>query len=144
MLPAPKTDSREHFMRLYRDLYEHAYFLEESLGRLLKREKIDRTQLENHLSQMIEAIGRSGKDHLTLTFTRRGKKKHSDTFHNDMVRVTKVVRNQAGVLLKTSFLAEKSDPGLEFIQTLSNVHDNILVAFQHVLQNQVFLSVSLN
>jgi hypothetical protein len=46
-----------------------------------------------------------------------------------MVKVTKVVKEQGSVLLKSSFLTEKGHPGLEYIQTFSVCTRNILVAF---------------
>jgi hypothetical protein len=144
MSPIERTDSREHFMLLYQELFEHAQFLEDALQRLIRRQKVERGLIDNHLKQIIASIVLSNKKHMTHRFSRKGKKKSPNTFHNDMVRVTKVVKEQSSILLKSSFLMEKGDPGLEYIQTLSDMHENVLMAFHHVLQTNIFQPLSLN
>jgi hypothetical protein len=118
--------------------------LEDALENLIHRKKVDKNELEEHLQQILLTLTDYNKKHETLRFTRKGRKKDPNPFHNQMVKVTKVVREQTGVLLKTSFLVEKGDPGFEYLQTLSDVHDNILGAFQHALRNNVLMPVVLN
>jgi hypothetical protein len=137
-------DTREPFMDLYRDLYGHTSFLEDALERMIHRQRVERPQLESHLAQILAAISVTQKRHPIQRFTRKVNGMHPDPFHNQMVKVTKVVREQTSILLKASFLVEKGDPGLEYIQTLSDVHDNILGAFQHVLRSNVLIPVVLN
>jgi hypothetical protein len=131
-------------MLLYQDLYEHVPFLEDTLTRLIRRQKVDREDIETHLAQMLASIAVSHKKHKTHLISRKRKNKAANAFHNDMVKVTKVVKEQGSVLLKSSFLTEKGHPGLEYIQTFSDMHENILVAFHHVVQTNIFLPISLN
>lgn len=131
-------------MLLYQDLYDHVEFLEETLDRLIRRQKVDRGRIEGHLSKMLASITRSNQKHMTHRFSRKRKNQASNAFHNEMVKVTKVVKEQTAILLESSFLIEKGDPGLEYIQTLSDMHENILVAFHHVVQTNIFMPISLN
>jgi hypothetical protein len=144
MSPKERTDSRESFMFLYQELFDHASFLEETLTRLIRRQKVDRVRIESHLAQMLASIAQSNKKHLTHRYSRKGKNKASNEFHNEMVKVTKVVKEQASILLKSSFLTENSNPGIEYIQTFSDMHENVLVAFHHVIQTNMFVPISLN
>ena len=131
-------------MLLYEELFEHASFFEDTLQRLIRRQKVDREKIENHLSLMVDSITQSNETHRTHRFSRKGKNKSSNNFHNEMVRVTKVIKEQSSILLQSSFLTEKGDPGLEYIQTLSDMHENVLMAFHHVLQTNIFQPISLN
>jgi len=144
MSPKERTDSRESFMFLYQELFDHASFLEETLTRLIRRQKVDRVRIESHLAQMLASIAQSNKKHLTHRYSRKGKNNASNEFHNEMVKVTKVVKEQASILLKSSFLTENSNPGIEYIQTFSDMHENVLVAFHHVIQTNMFVPISLN
>jgi hypothetical protein len=139
-----QADPHLYFLELYKDLYDHADYLEGALEKLIRRQKVDRGQLDEHLNQILVTLSESQKSHATLRFTRKGKKTHPNPFQNQMVKVTRVVREQATVLLETSFLLDRDDPGLEYIQTLSDVHENIMDAFQHVLRSNVLMPVVLN
>jgi len=140
----PTADKTNHFLDLYRELYGHAGYLEDVLEGLIHRRGVDRHELDGHLMGILHALEDSHKRHETLRFTRKGKRTSADPFHNQMVKVSRVVQEQAAVLLKTSFLLDKGDPGFEYLQTLSDVHDNILGAFQNTLQNNVLMPVVLN
>jgi len=48
------------------------------------------------------------------------------------------------VLLKTSFLVENREVEEDYLQTLSDVTDNIAGAFQHVVRSNVLMPVLLN
>jgi hypothetical protein len=144
MYPKERTDSRESFMLLYQELYDHASFLEDTLTRLIRCQKVDRARVESHLAQILASIAQSNKKHLTHRYSRKGKNKASNEFHNEMVKVTKVVKEQTAILLKSSFLTEHGNPGVEYIQTFSDMHENILVAFHHVIQTNIFVPISLN
>jgi hypothetical protein len=142
--PIERTDSRESFMELYQELYEHQPFMEDILTRFIRRQKVDRAMVESHLAEMLASISQSNKKHKTHIYSRKGKTVTPDSFHNEMVKVTKVVKGQTAVLLKTSFLMDKSHPGIDYIQTWSDVHENILIAFHHVIQTHIFVPISLN
>lgn len=139
-----KIDSRESFMLLYQDLYDHVGFLEDTLTRMIRRQKVDRAQVETHLAGILASIAQSNKKHKTHVYSRKGKNHTPDAFHNEMVKVTKVVKEQGAVLLQSSFLTEEGNPGIEFIQTFSDLHENILMAFHHVIQSNLFVPLSLN
>ncbi len=131
-------------MELYRDLTDHADYLEDALEKLIHRQRVDRGELNRHLSLMLGTLAATQNNHSILRFTRKGKKTRPNPFQNQMVKVTRVVREQTTVLLETSFLVERGDPGLEYIQTLSDVRENILCAFQHVLRSNVLMPIVLN
>jgi hypothetical protein len=139
-----KIDPQIYFLELYKDLYDHADYLEDALERLLHRKKVDRDRLDEHLNQILISLSASQGKHATCRFTRKGKKSDPNPFQNQMVKVTRVVQEQTSVLLQTSFLLDRGDPGLEYIQTLSDVHENILGAFQHVLRSNVLMPIVLN
>ncbi len=61
-----------------------------------------------------------------------------------MLRVSKVVKGQLAVLLKTSFLVETGKEEDDYLQTLSDAIDNIAGAFQHVVRSNVLMPVMLN
>lgn len=138
------SKTHESFLVLYRDLYQHASFLDETVVRMVHRRKVERSEMESHLAQMLAAITRSQEKHRSLRYTRSGRGKGGDAFHNDMVRVTKVVRMQVVILLKTSFLADKPNPGMDYITTLSDLTHNVQGAFQHVVRSNVLMPIMMN
>jgi len=141
---AQNSDVRESFLELYRELFSHVSFLEVVIERLVHGQHVDRTGLENHLAQMIAAISVNEKKYTHPRTLKRVRKNHPDYFRNEMLKVSKVVKGQLAVLLKTSFLVESADIEEDFLQTLSDVTDNIAGAFQHVVRSNVLMPVMLN
>jgi hypothetical protein len=136
----PRT--HEGFLLLYRELFEHTEFLEDTVVRMVHGRRVDRERLEAHLAQMAASIASSHR-RLRLLRRRRGTR-GDDGFHNDMVRATRVVREQAHILLKTSFLAERTHPGMDYIKTLSDLTNNVQGAFQHVVRSNVLMPIMMN
>ncbi|HVM33341.1 MAG TPA: hypothetical protein VMU88_09430 [bacterium] len=137
-------DTRENFLELYRELFSHVSFLETSIERLIHSQRVDRAMLENHLAQMIATIAMGQKKFLKPRTSKRLRKDHPDYFHNQMVKVSKVIKGQLSVLLKTSFLVESREMEEDYLQTLSDATDNIAGAFQHVVRTNVLMPVMLN
>ena len=100
--------------------------------------------LESHLAQMIASISLSQKKFSRPRAAKRVRKDHPDYFRNEMLRVSKVIKGQLSVLLKTSFLVENREVEEDYLQTLSDVTDNIAGAFQHVVRSNVLMPVLLN
>jgi hypothetical protein len=133
---------RELYLELYHDLFNHLPYFEEMINRLFHAQPVEKEVLEKHLTQMIASIATALK---TLS-KKKSSPKNMDkqTFNTEMLRVTKIVKSQLTVLLKTSFLLEHSHVEKEYIQTLSDVCDNISRAFQHVVRTNVLIPVTLN
>jgi len=138
------TDLREGFLELYRELYSHVMFLETAIEKIVHGNTVDRTVLENHLSQMIDFISTIQKKYSLPKTWKRVRRSHPDYFRNEMLRVSKVIKSQLAVLLKTSFLVESRGNEEDYLQTLSDVTDNISSAFQHVVRSNVLMPVMLN
>jgi hypothetical protein len=138
------SDVRESFLELYRELFSHVSYLEVVIERLVHGQHVDRTMLENHLAQMIASISVSQKKHAKPRSAKRVRKDHPDYFRNEMLRVSKVIKGQLAVLLKTSFLVDSREVEEDYLQTLSDVTDNIAGAFQHVVRSNVLMPVMLN
>jgi hypothetical protein len=138
------SDVREGFLELYRELFSHVSYLEVVIERLIHGQHVDRAILENHLAQMIASIAVSEKKIHRPRTLRKVRKDHPDYFRNEMFRVSKIIRGQLSVLLKTSFLVEGREIEEDFLQTLSDVTDNIAGAFQHVVRSNVLMPVMLN
>src|ERR1700677_3713503 len=98
------ADVREGFLELYRDLFSHVSYLETIIEAMIHGQHVDRVTLENHLTQMIASISVSLKKHTLPKMARRPRRNHPDYFRYEMIRVTKVIKDQLAVLLKTSFL----------------------------------------
>ena len=138
------TDLREGFLELYRELYFHVSFLEMTIEKIVHGNPVDRDMLENHLAQMIASISVNQKKYSLPKSWKRVRRKHPDYFRNEMLRVSKVIKGQLVVLLKTSFLVEGQVAEEDYLQTLSDVTDNISGAFQHVVRSNVLMPVMLN
>jgi hypothetical protein len=139
-----EDDTRENFLELYRELFSHVSFMETAIERLIHGQRVDRAMLENHLAQMIATIAVNQKKYLKPRTSKRLRKDHPDYFHNQMVKVSKVIKGQLSVLLKTSFLVESREVEEDYLQTLSDATDNIAGAFQHVVRSNVLMPVMLN
>jgi hypothetical protein len=118
--------------------------LEVVIERLVHGQHVDRPMLENHLAQMIAAIAVSQKKHTKPRAPKKVRKDHPEYFRNEMLRVSKVIKGQLSVLLKTSFLVDSREVEEDYLQTLSDVTDNIAGAFQHVVRSNVLMPVMLN
>ena len=140
----PEADTRENFLEIYRDLFSHVSFLEQCIERLIHGQRVDRAMLESHLAQIIASISMNQKKFIKPRTAKRLRKDHPDYFHNQMVRVSKVIKGQLSVLLKTSFLVESREIEEDYLQTLSDATDNIAGAFQHVVRSNVLMPVMLN
>ena len=138
------SDVRESFLELYRELFSHVSYLEVLIERLVHGQHVDRAMLENHLTQMIAAISVHQKKFAKPKTIRKVRKDHPDYFRNEMLKVSKVIKGQLSVLLKTSFLVESREVEEDYLQTLSDVTDNIAGAFQHVVRSNVLMPVMLN
>ena len=138
------SDVRESFLELYRELFSHVSYLEVVIERLVHGQRVERAMLENHLAQMIASISVSQKKFAKPRVVKRLKKDHPDYFRNEMLRVSKVIKGQLSELLKTSFLVESREAEDDYLQTLSDVTDNIAGAFQHVVRSNVLMPVLLN
>jgi hypothetical protein len=138
------ADVREGFLELYRDLFSHISYLETAIEGMIHGQRVDRVTLENHLTQMIASIAVSLKKHTLPKLSRRPRRNHPDYFRFEMFRVTKVIKDQLAVLLKTSFLVETGKEEDDYLQTLSDAIDNIAGAFQHVVRSNVLMPVMLN
>jgi hypothetical protein len=138
------TDLREGFLELYRELYSHVSFLETVIEKIVHGNAVDRAMLESHLAQMIAFISTIQKKYALPKTWKRVRRTHPDYFRNEMLRVSKVIKSQLAVLLKTSFLVENPKSEEDYIQTLSDVTDNISSAFQHVVRSNVLMPVMLN
>jgi hypothetical protein len=138
------ADVREGFLELYRDLFSHVSYLETVIESMVRGQRIDRVVLENHLAQMIASISESLKKNGLPKITRRPKRNHPDYFRYEMIRVSKIVKGQLAVLLKSSFLVESGKEEDDYLQTLSDAIDNIAGAFQHVVRSNVLMPVMLN
>ena len=138
------TDVRESFLDLYRELFSHLSYLEVVIERLVHGQHVDRPMLENHLAQMIASIAVSQKKFAKPGTAKKVKRDHPDYFRNEMLRVSKVIKGQLSVLLRTSFLVDGRDVEEDYLQTLSDVTDNIAGAFQHVVRSNVLMPVMLN
>ena len=138
------ADVREGFLELYRDLFSHVSYLETIIEAMIHGQHVDRVTLENHLTQMIASISVSLKKHTLPKMARRPRRNHPDYFRYEMIRVTKVIKDQLAVLLKTSFLVETGKEEDDYLQTLSDAIDNIAGAFQHVVRSNVLMPVMLN
>lgn len=141
---AQDSDVRESFLELYRELFSHVSFLEVVIERLVHGQHVDRPMLENHLAQMIANIALSEKKWSKPRAPKRLRRDHPDYFRMEMLRVSKVIKGQLSVLLKTSFLVDDREVEEDFLQTLSDVTDNIAGAFQHVVRSNVLMPVMLN
>ncbi len=144
MGPTQEPDVKECFLELYRDLFTHVPYLEVVIERLVHGQHVDRAILESHLGQMIASISVKQKKFGRQMLAKRVRKDHPDYFRNEMVKVSRVIKGQLVVLLKTSFLVENRDVEDDFLQTLSDVTDNIAGAFQHVVRSNVLMPVMLN
>jgi hypothetical protein len=138
------SDVRECFLELYRDLFSHVSYLEIVIERLVHGQHVDRTALEEHLTQMISAISINQKKFARPVGAKRPRKNHPDYFRNEMLKISRIVKGQLAVLLKTSFLIENREPEEDYLQTLSDVTDNIAGAFQYVVRSNVLMPVMLN
>ncbi len=138
------SDVRESFLELYRELFSHVSYLEVVIERLVHGQRVERPMLESHLAQMIASISVGQKKFARPRVVKRLRKDHPDYFRNEMLRVSKVIKGQLSVLLKTSFLVENRDIEEDYLQTLSDVTDNIAGAFQHVVRSNVLMPVLLN
>jgi hypothetical protein len=138
------ADVREGFLELYRDLFSHVSYLETVIESMVHTQRVDRVALENHLAQMIASGSMGLKKYTTPKLPRRPRRNHPDYFRYEMVRVTKVIKGQLSVLLKTSFLVETGKEEDDYLQTLSDAIDNIAGAFQHVVRSNVLMPVMLN
>jgi hypothetical protein len=138
------TDLREGFLELYRELYSHVPFLESVIEKIVHGNAADRAMLENHLAQMIAFISTVQNKYSLPKTWKRVRRTHPDYFRNEMLRVSKVIKSQLAVLLKTSFLVENRGNEEDYLQTLSDVTDNISSAFQHVVRSNVLMPVMLN
>jgi hypothetical protein len=138
------SDVRESFLELYRELFSHVSFLEVMIERLVQAERVDRPMLENHLAQMIAALSLNQKKYVHPKVWKKVRRTHPDYFRNEMLRVSKVIKGQLVVLLKTSFLVEGREVEEDYLQTLSDLTDNVAGAFQHVVRSNVLMPVMLN
>ncbi len=138
------SKTHESFLILYKELYEHTPFLEECVVRMVHGRKVDKAQLESHLAQMTAAIATSHKKSGLLTVLRTPRGAGKDLFRRDLVRATRVSRDQVTILLKTSFLVERTHPGMDYIKTLSDLITNIHGAFQHVVRSNVLMPLMMN
>lgn len=138
------SDVRESFLELYRELFSHVSYLEVVIERLVHGQHVDKPMLENHLAQMIASIAVGQKKFTRPKILKRLRKDHPDYFRNEMLRVSKVIKGQLSVLLKTSFLIENREVEEDYLQTLNDVTDNIAGAFQHVVRSNVLMPVMLN
>lgn len=138
------ADVREGFLELYRDLFSHVSYLETVIESMVHAQRVDRVALENHLAQMIASGSMGLKKYSVPKLPRRPRRNHPDYFRYEMVRVTKVIKGQLSVLLKTSFLVETGKEQDDYLQTLSDAIDNIAGAFQHVVRSNVLMPVMLN
>ncbi len=141
---SPETDVREGFLELYRDLFSHVSYLETVIEGMIHGQRVDRVTLENHLTQMIAVIAVGMKKYSNPKIARRPRRNHPDYFRYEMLRVSKVVKGQLAVLLKTSFLVETGKEEDDYLQTMSDAIDNIAGAFQHVVRSNVLMPVMLN
>lgn len=141
---SPETDVREGFLELYRDLFSHISYLETVIEGMIHGQRIERVTLENHLTQMIAVIAVGTKKYANPKITRRPRRNHPDYFRYEMLRVSKVIKGQLAVLLKTSFLVETGKEENDYLQTMSDAIDNIAGAFQHVVRSNVLMPVMLN
>ena len=144
MPPTQDSDVRESFLELYRELFSHVSYLEIVVERLVHDQHVDRAILDNHLAQMIASIAVNEKKFARPKLVKRVRKDHPDYFRNEMLRVSKVIKGQLSVLLKTSFLVDNREVEEDYLQTLSDVTDNIAGAFQHVVRSNVLMPVMLN
>ncbi len=138
------NEIREGFLNLYRDLFNHVPYLETVIERLLHDQPVDRAMLENHLAQMIASLAMAQKKLTLPRGTRAAKKGKPDYFRKEMQKVSKIIKGQLAVLLKTSFLVDTREAEEDYLQTLSDVTDNIAGAFQHVVRSNVLMPVMLN
>jgi len=141
---SPETDVREGFLELYRDLFSHVSYLETVIEGMIHGQRVDRVTLENHLTQMIAVSAMGLKKYGNPKIARKPRRNHPDFFRYEMLRVSKVVKGQLSVLLKTSFLVETGKEEDDYLQTLSDAIDNIAGAFQHVVRSNVLMPVMLN
>jgi len=138
------SDAREGFLELYRELFSHLSYLEVVIERLVHGQHVDRATLESHLAQMIASIAVKTKRFSKPRMPRRVRRDHPDYFRSEMLRVTKVIKGQLSVLLRTSFLVESREVEEDYLQTLSDATDNVAGAFQHVVRSNVLMPVMLN
>ena len=138
------SDVRESFLELYRELFSHVSYLEVVIERLVHGQHVERAMLENHLAQMIASIAVNLKKYSKPRVTKKLRKDNPEYFRNEMLRVSKVIKGQLSVLLKTSFLVDSREVEEDYLQTLSDVTDNIAGAFQHVVRSNVLMPVMLN
>ena len=138
------ADVREGFLELYRDLFSHVSYLETVIESMVHGQRVDRIALENHFAQMIASSSMGLKKFTLPKMPRRPRRNHPDYFRYEMIRVTKVIKGQLAVLLKTSFLVETGKEEDDYLQTLSDAIDNIAGAFQHVVRSNVLMPVMLN
>jgi hypothetical protein len=138
------ADVREGFLELYRDLFSHVSYLETVIEGMIHGQRVDRITLENNLTQMIASISVNLKKYNIPKLPKRPRRNHPDYFRYEMIRVTKVIKGQLAVLLKTSFLVETGKEEDDYLQTLSDAIDNVAGAFQHVVRSNVLMPVMLN
>ncbi len=138
------SDIREGFLELYRELFGHVPYMETVIERLVHCQPVDRSMLENHLAQMIASLAMAQKK-LALPRGAKGLKRgQPDYFRREMLKVSKIIKGQLAVLLKTSFLVDSREAEEDYLQTLSDATDNIAGAFQHVVRSNVLMPVMLN
>ncbi len=138
------SDIREGFLELYRELFGHVPFLETVIERLVHDQSVDRSILENHLAQMIASLAVAQKKLALPRGAKALKRGQPDYFRREMLKVSKIIKGQLAVLLKTSFLVDSREAEEDYLQTLSDVTDNIAGAFQHVVRSNVLMPVMLN
>jgi len=138
------SEIREGFLDLYRELFGHVPFLETVIERLVHDQTVDRSTLEGHLTQMIDSLSSAQKKLALPRGTKALKRGQPDYFRREMLKVSKIIKGQLSVLLKTAFLVESREAEEDYLQTLSDVTDNIAGAFQHVVRSNVLMPVMLN
>jgi anion-transporting ArsA/GET3 family ATPase len=119
-------------------------FLETVIERLVHDQLVERSVLESHLSQMIHTLSTAQKKLALPRGTKALKRGQPDYFRREMLKVSKIIKGQLSVLLKTSFLVDSREAEEDYLQTLSDVTDNIAGAFQHVVRSNVLMPVMLN
>lgn len=141
----PSATTREHFLELYEELFQHLPPLEEAMEQAVRWRKVNQAVLQKHLTRMMAAMLMSHGRHATQRYRRKSRRgAEADVFHNQMVKITRVIRSQLEVLVESIPLLDRRAARREFFETLSDMAYNIISGYQYLLRVNVLLPVGVN
>lgn len=145
MKTAPSATTREHFLELYEELFQHLPPLEEAMEQAIRWRKVNQAVLQKHLTRMMAVMSMSHDRHATQRYRRKRRRgAEADTFHNQMVKITRVIRSQLDILIKSVSLLDRPPARREFFETLNDMAYNIISGYQYLLRVNVLLPVGVN